>query len=149
MLYMKPYVLINIIDFISVVYARRCHWRCGRTQLWAATINQFACPSRNLFVQLPWYHIYYTLKDEGFGKPCAVDQASYNIGTKDGSRGDRGMHPPTSPNYIHYTVLKLHIHTQILFWSSWIVWNITKLHNMCGSKCEILKWKMQKFSGEG
>ena len=25
-----------------------------------------------------------------------------------------GMHPPTSPNYIHYTVLKIHIHTQIL-----------------------------------
>ena len=29
--------------------------------------------------------------------------------------GDRGdASPPTSPNYIHYTVLKLHIHTQIL-----------------------------------
>ena len=36
--------------------------------------------------------------------------------SKDGSRGgDRGdASPPTSPNYIHYTVLKLHIHTQIL-----------------------------------
>ena len=29
---------------------------------------------------------------------------------KDGSRGIGGMHPPTSPNYIHYIVLKLHIH---------------------------------------
>ena len=25
-----------------------------------------------------------------------------------------GCIPPTSPNYIHYTVHKLHIHTQIL-----------------------------------
>ena len=29
---------------------------------------------------------------------------------KDGSRGIGGMHLPTSPNYIHYIVLKLHIH---------------------------------------
>ena len=33
---------------------------------------------------------------------------------KDGSRGDRGdAPPPTSPNYIHYTVHKLHIHTNL------------------------------------
>ena len=29
-------------------------------------------------------------------------------------QGGKEMHPPTSSNYIHYTVLKLHIHTQIL-----------------------------------
>ena len=28
-------------------------------------------------------------------------------------QGDRGMHPPTSPNHMHYTVHTLHIHTQI------------------------------------
>ena len=33
--------------------------------------------------------------------------------SKDGSRGDRGIHPPTSPNYIPYTVHKLHIHTSL------------------------------------
>ena len=47
------------IDFISVAYARWYHWTCGRTQLKAATINQLACPSYSLYVQLLWYSMYY------------------------------------------------------------------------------------------
>ena len=39
----------------------------------AATINQFACPSYSLYVQLLWYPMYYIpRRDEGSGKPCAV-----------------------------------------------------------------------------
>ena len=45
----------NWIDFISVAYASWYHWNCGRTQRKAATINQFACPSYSLYVQLLWY----------------------------------------------------------------------------------------------
>ena len=47
------------IDFISVAYARWYHWTCGRTQRKAATINQLACPSYSLYVQLLWYPMYY------------------------------------------------------------------------------------------
>ena len=39
----------NWITFIPVAYASWNHWNCGRTQLWAATINQLACPSYS-----PW-----------------------------------------------------------------------------------------------
>ena len=49
----------NWIDFISVAYASWYHWNCGRTQRKAATINQLACPSYNLYVQLLWYPMYY------------------------------------------------------------------------------------------
>ena len=49
----------NGIDFISVAYASWYHWNCGRTQRKAATINQFACPSYSLYVQLFWYPMYY------------------------------------------------------------------------------------------
>ena len=49
----------NWIDFISVAYASWYHWNCGRTQRKAATINQFACPSYSLYVQLLWYPMYY------------------------------------------------------------------------------------------
>ena len=47
------------IDFISVAYARWYHWTCGQTQRKAATINQLACPSYSLYVQLLWYPMYY------------------------------------------------------------------------------------------
>ena len=48
------------IDFISVAYASSWyHWNCGRTQRKAATINQLACPSYSLYVQLLWYPMYY------------------------------------------------------------------------------------------
>ena len=49
------------IDFIPVAYARWYHWICGctRTQRKAATINQLACPSYSLNVQLLWYPMYY------------------------------------------------------------------------------------------
>ena len=49
----------NWIDFISVAYASWYHWNCGRTQHKAATINQLACPSYSLYVQLLWYPMYY------------------------------------------------------------------------------------------
>ena len=49
----------NWIDFISVTYASWYHWNCGRTQRKAATINQLACPSYSLNVQLLWYPMYY------------------------------------------------------------------------------------------
>ena len=49
----------NWIDFISVAYASWYHWNCGRTQRKAATINQLACPSYSLYVQLLWYPMYY------------------------------------------------------------------------------------------
>ena len=49
----------NWIDFISVAHASWYHWNCGRTQRKAATINQLACPSYSLHVQLLWYPIYY------------------------------------------------------------------------------------------
>ena len=49
----------NWIDFISVAYASWYHWNCGRTQRKAAAINQFACPSYSLYVQLLWYPMYY------------------------------------------------------------------------------------------
>ena len=49
----------NWIDFISVAYASWYHWNCGRTQRKAATINQFACPSYSLYVQLLWHPMYY------------------------------------------------------------------------------------------
>ena len=47
------------IDFISVAYASWYHWNCGRTQRKVATINQLACPSYCLYVQLLWYPMYY------------------------------------------------------------------------------------------
>ena len=49
----------NWIDFISVEHASWYHWNCGRTQCKAATINQLACPSYSLYVQLLWYPMYY------------------------------------------------------------------------------------------
>ena len=58
------------------------------------SINLRVC-SYNLFVQLLWYPIYYTRTDEGLGKPCAVDQASYNIGTHS------GLEPGTSGSTVH------------------------------------------------
>ena len=42
-----------------VAYASWYHWNCGRTQHKAATINQLACPSYSLYVQLLWYPMYY------------------------------------------------------------------------------------------
>ena len=42
-----------------MAYASWYHWNCGRTQRKAATINQFACPSYSLYVQLLWYPMYY------------------------------------------------------------------------------------------
>ena len=42
-----------------MVYASWYHWNCGRTQRKAATINQLACPSYSLYVQLLWYPMYY------------------------------------------------------------------------------------------
>ena len=47
----------NRIEFISVTYARWYQWNCGRTQCKAATINQFACPSYSLYVQLLRYRL--------------------------------------------------------------------------------------------
>ena len=41
------------------LYDRIMHRRCGRTQLYAATINQFAFPSYNFHVQLLWYPMFY------------------------------------------------------------------------------------------
>ena len=49
----------NWINLISVAYASWYLWSCGRTQRKAATINQFACPSYSLHVQLLWYPMYY------------------------------------------------------------------------------------------
>ena len=43
------------IDFIPVAYASWYHW----TQRKVATINQLACPSYSLYVQLLWYPTYY------------------------------------------------------------------------------------------
>ena len=42
-----------------MAYSSRYHWNCGRTQRKAATINQLACPSCSLYVQLLWYPMYY------------------------------------------------------------------------------------------
>ena len=42
-----------------MAYASWYHWICGRTQRKAATINQLACPSYSLYVQLLWYSMYY------------------------------------------------------------------------------------------
>ena len=47
------------INFISVAYTSWYHWICGRTQHKAVTINQLACPSYSLYVQLLWYPMYY------------------------------------------------------------------------------------------
>ena len=41
------------------IYACWNHWKCGRTQRKAATINQFACPNYSLYVQLLLYPMYY------------------------------------------------------------------------------------------
>ena len=49
----------NWIDFISVAYASLYHWNCGRTQRKAATINQLACSSYSLYVQLLLYAMYF------------------------------------------------------------------------------------------
>ena len=49
----------NWIDFISVANASWYHWKCGRTQHKAATINQRACPSYSFYVQLLGYPMYY------------------------------------------------------------------------------------------
>ena len=49
----------NWIDFISVAYASWYHWNWCRTQRKAATINQFACPSYSLYVQMLWHPMYY------------------------------------------------------------------------------------------
>ena len=48
----------NWFDFISVAYASWYNWNCIRTQRKAATINQLACPSYNLYVQLLWFPMY-------------------------------------------------------------------------------------------
>ena len=42
-----------------MAYASWCHWNRGRTQRKAATINQLACPSNSLYVQLLWYPTHY------------------------------------------------------------------------------------------
>ena len=52
-----------------MAYASWYHWNCGGTQPKAATINQFACPSYSLYVQLLWYPMYYTGRDEGRVSP--------------------------------------------------------------------------------
>ena len=58
-----PIESCNWIDFISVsvAYASWYHWNSGRTQHKAATINQLACPSYCLYVQLLWYPMYYII----------------------------------------------------------------------------------------
>ena len=42
-----------------MAYASWYHWNCGLTQRKAATINQLACSSYSLYVQLLWYPMYY------------------------------------------------------------------------------------------
>ena len=80
----------NWIDFISLAYARWCHWRCGRTQLSAATINQVACPSYSLYVQLLWYSMLYPKGMKARVSPVQWSKPySISAPTQDSNPGER------------------------------------------------------------
>ena len=89
------------LTFISVAYARWCHWRFDRSQLFSlqpsinlhvpVTVFMFSCSGTDLLSK----------RDVGSGLPCAADRASYNIGTH------TGLEPGTSGSRVqssnHYT----------------------------------------------
>ena len=94
----------NWIYFISVAYASWYHWNCGRTQRKAATVNQFACPSYSLYVQLLWYPMYYPGGMKARVSPVQwLKPHSILAPTQDSNPGGRiQIHKPW-PLYYHCT----------------------------------------------
>ena len=89
-----------------VAYARWCHWRCGQTQLWAATINQFACPSYSLYVQLLWYPIYYPGGMKVRVSPVQWSKPNSRLAfTQDSNPGGRIQNHERWPLHYHYTLI--------------------------------------------
>ena len=92
------------IYFISVAYASLYHWNCGRTQRKAATINQLACPSYSLYVQLLWYPMYYPggmkarVRHVQWSKPYSILAP-----TQDSNPGGRIQNHERWPPHYHRT----------------------------------------------
>ena len=87
-----------------MAYARWCHWRCGQTQLQAATINQFACPSYSLYVQLLWYPMYYPKGMKARVGPVQWSKPnSILIPTQDSKPGGRIQNHKRWPLHYHCT----------------------------------------------
>ena len=94
------------IDFISVAYARWYHWTCGRTQRKAATINQLACPSYSLYVQLLWYPMYYSERMKARVSPVQWSKPhSILPPTQDSNPGGRIQNHKRWPLHYHCTLI--------------------------------------------
>ena len=94
----------NWIDFISVAYASWYHWNCGRTQRKAATINQFACPSYSLYVQLLWYPMYYPEGMKARVSPVQWSKPNSILApTQDSNPGGRIQNHKRWPLHYHCT----------------------------------------------
>ena len=65
----KVHAMLN--NFISVMYARWYHWKCGYKQLEVATINQLRAPITT-FIFCYYVTDVLSRNDEDLGKPCAV-----------------------------------------------------------------------------
>ena len=92
------------IDFISVAYASWYHWNCGRTQRKAAIINQLACPSYSLYVQLLWYPMYYPRGMKARVSPVQWSKPhSILVPTQDSNPGGRIQNHKRWPLHYHCT----------------------------------------------
>ena len=97
----------NWIDFISVAYVSWYHWNCGRTQRQAATINQLACPSYSLYVQLLWYPMYYPRGMKARVSPVQWSKPhSILAPTQDSNPGGRIQNHKRWPLHYHCTVAR-------------------------------------------
>ena len=98
----------NWIDFIFAAYASWYHWNCGWTQRKAATINQLACPSYSLNVQLLWYPMYYPGGIKARVSPVQwLKPHSILAPTQDSNPGFRIQNHKRWPLHYHCTYLML------------------------------------------
>ena len=90
-----------------MAYARWCHWRCGWTQLYAATINQFACPSYSFYVQLLWYPMYYPEGMKARVSPVQWSKPNSILApTQDSNPGGRIQNHKRWPLHYHCTHIR-------------------------------------------
>ena len=106
----------SCIDFISVAYASWHHWNCGRTQRKAATINQLACPSYSLYVQLLWYPTYYPWGMKARVSPVQWSKP-YSIlaPTQDSNPGGRIQNHKRWPLHYHCTSVRIALPFTVAF----------------------------------
>ena len=105
------------IDFIYVAYARWYHWTCGRTQRKAATINQLACPSYSLYVQLLWYPMYYPEGRKARVSPVQWSKPhSILAPTQDSNPGGRIQNHERWPLHYHCTLCSGDHYTTTAHW---------------------------------